>query len=137
MTVLSLQGVKAGLATTFPWILLVSTWGATLFLCMWGRWGRAPYLSGSGRIRMVIRGLIQAEAFCSSVFVYHRLSLFWRQPGHTGGGGGGRTIGPYADSLPLSSQFQGRGGGGCLGPAEEEGGTEPQHIWLKMTPSSR
>ena len=27
-------------------------------------------------------------------------------------GGGGRTIGPYADSLPLSSQFQGGGGGG-------------------------
>ena len=30
-------------------------------------------------------------------------------------GGGGRTIGPYADSLPLSSQFQGGGGGGGSG----------------------
>ena len=30
---------------------------------------------------------------------------------HPTGGGGGRTIGPYADSLPLSSQFQGGGGG--------------------------
>ena len=38
--------------------------------------------------------------------------------------GGGRSIGPYADSLPLSSQFQGgSGGGGGLGPAEGERGT--------------
>ena len=28
------------------------------------------------------------------------------------GGGGGRSNGPYADSLPLSSHFQGGGGGG-------------------------
>ena len=44
--------------------------------------------------------------------------------------GGGRSNRPYADSLPLSSQFQGggrRGGGGWVGgglePAEGEGGT--------------
>ena len=30
-------------------------------------------------------------------------------------GGGGRSNGPYADSLPLSSQFQGGGGGLRLG----------------------
>ena len=41
---------------------------------------------------------------------------------------GGRTIGPYADSHPFSSQFQGGVGGGGRswggpGPAEGEGGT--------------
>ena len=29
-----------------------------------------------------------------------------------GGGGGGRSIGPYADSFPLSDHYQGLGGGG-------------------------
>ena len=32
--------------------------------------------------------------------------------GQTGATTGGRTIGPYADSLPLSNQFQGGRGGG-------------------------
>ena len=44
-----------------------------------------------------------------------------------GTGGGGRTIGPYVNSLPLFSRFEGgggwSGGGGGLGPAEGEGGT--------------
>ena len=62
-------------------------------------------------------------------------------------GGGGRTIGPYADCLPLSSQFQGGGvggggggagsGGGVWGRLKGRGAPGPQHIWLKMTPSSR
>ena len=44
--------------------------------------------------------------------------------GQTGATTGGCTIRPYADSLPLSNQFQGGGGGGGgLGPAEGEGGT--------------
>ena len=57
------------------------------------------------------------------------------------GGGGGRNIGRYADSLPLSSQFQGGGvwggGGGVWGRLKGRGALGPQHIWLKMTPSSR
>ena len=50
---------------------------------------------------------------------------------------GGRTIGPYADSLPLSSQFQGGGGWVWGGGLKGRGAPGPQHIWLKMTPSSR
>ena len=56
--------------------------------------------------------------------------------------GGGRSNGPYADSLPLSSHFQGGGGGGLGfgGGASQRGGggaPTPQHVWLKMTASSR
>ena len=58
-------------------------------------------------------------------------------------GGGGRSNGPYADSLPLSRQILGQGGGLGLGGVGVWGrlkGSEapgPQHIWLKMTPSLR
>ena len=62
--------------------------------------------------------------------------------------GGGCSIGPYANSFPLSDYFQGGvggGGGGGLGlegvrgPARKGGGgaPRPQDIWLKMTASSR
>ena len=59
-----------------------------------------------------------------------------------GGPRGGRSNGPYADSLPLSNQFRGGGGGGLglgggLGRLKGRGPPGPQHIWLKMTPSSR
>ena len=38
-------------------------------------------------------------------------------------GGGGRSIGPYTDSFPLSDHFQGGGGGGLgLGGARKGGG---------------
>ena len=57
---------------------------------------------------------------------------------------GGRSNGPYADSLPLSSQFQGGGGGGgggsgggVWGRLKGRGAPGPQQIRLKMTPSSR
>ena len=53
----------------------------------------------------------------------------------TGATTGGRTIGPYTDSLPLSNQFQGGGGGGGgWGRLKGRGAPGPQHIWLKMTP---
>ena len=57
-------------------------------------------------------------------------------------GGGGRSNGPYADSLPLSTHFQGGGGAGSeggLGASLGGGGGAPgpQHIWLKMTALSR
>ena len=63
-------------------------------------------------------------------------------PKHTHSEGipqGGHTIGPYADSLPLSNQFQGWGGGGRLGLGvwgrlKGRGAPGPQHIWFKMTP---
>ena len=57
--------------------------------------------------------------------------------------GGGHSNGPYTDSHPLSSQFQGggrRGGvglGGIWGRLKWRGAPGPQHILLKMTPSSR
>ena len=60
---------------------------------------------------------------------------------------GGRSNGPYTDSLPLSCLFQGGGGGGAwLGGVwgaagglvgGGEGAPGPQHIWLKMTALSR
>ena len=61
---------------------------------------------------------------------------------HEGGGG---SNGPYADFLPLSSQFQGGGGRGrggwvcrgVWGRLKGTGAPRPQHIRLKMTPSSR
>ena len=60
----------------------------------------------------------------------------WASPFWLSSHGGGRTIGPYADSLPLSSQFQGGAGGGVWGRLKGRGAPGPQHIWLKMTPSS-
>ena len=44
--------------------------------------------------------------------------------------GGGRSNGPYADSLPLSCHFQGGGGGqgATVGRLERGGGPGPQHI---------
>ena len=41
------------------------------------------------------------------------------------GGGGGRSNGPYADSLPLSSHFEGGGGGGWVGGGSGGGGGLP------------
>ena len=63
-------------------------------------------------------------------------------PESTGGGGGG-SIGPYANSFPLLDHFQGGGlglgGGGLWASQEERGGgaSGPQHMWLKMTASLR
>ena len=59
--------------------------------------------------------------------------------------GGGRSNGPYADSLPLYSQPEGGAGrgagglglGGVWGRLKGIGAPGPQHIRLKMTPSSR
>ena len=45
------------------------------------------------------------------------------------GGGGGRSIGPYADSFPLSDHFQGGGGGGG---SQEEGGGGRLHTLTEM-----
>ena len=55
-------------------------------------------------------------------------------------GGGGRSNGPYADSLPLSDHFQGGGGGAGSGgglPRRGGGGFVPLQIWHKMIASSR
>ena len=65
--------------------------------------------------------------------------LSWWFPGARGG----RSNGPYTNSLPLSSHFQGGGGGGgwvwgrVWGRLKGRGAPGPQHIWLKMTPSSQ
>ena len=79
-----------------------------------------------------IRSIVVYEGCGESLDSAHLSSIHYMRFAPGGGGGNG----PYADSVPLSSQFQG-GGGGVWGRLKGRGPPGPQHIWLKMTPSLR